>query len=58
MVDEFYVLMHREYGPGETFSTREEAILAMAEALQDESALRDETWVERFSLVVAEPSER
>ncbi|MDQ3857162.1 MAG: hypothetical protein M3327_01735 [Actinomycetota bacterium] len=58
MVDEFYVLMHREYGPGDTFFTRGEAILAMLDALQDEPDMRDELWVERFSLVVAEPSER
>ena len=50
--------MHRDLGPLDTFSTRPEAILAMLDVLRDEPDWGDELWVELFSLVVAEPSER
>lgn len=57
-MDEFYVLVQVEDGPLETFFTRAEAIAAMIELLRGEPDLSDELYVERFRLVVAEPSER
>ncbi len=57
MVDDFYVVVHREAGPLATFLTRSEATSAMLELLDDEPDSLGDLVVERFRLVVAEPSQ-
>ncbi len=56
MVDDFYVV-DREAGPLATFLTRSQATAAMLDLLDDEPDSLGDLVVERFRLVVAEPSQ-
>ncbi len=58
VVREFYVLAHADDGPLQTFFTRAEAIAVMLDLVHGDPELKEELYVDRFSLVVADSSER
>ncbi len=58
VVDDFCVVVDREAGPLATFFTRSQATATMLELLDDEPDWLGDVVLERFRLVVAEPSQR
>lgn len=57
-MDTLYALVHRTAGPLVAFPTPYEAGREMARVLMDEPDWLDELSLDRFDVVVAEPSER